>query len=348
MSGMKLWMDTRLRAAWARGDWAAVFREYRRLAGISQLKLGELVDMPQPHVSAIENGRRQVTSAEVISRITQGLQVPEELGGVVRNAQSLTEWAPDPELRNRIVHAHASGRSDMRTAEWIGRVLAEHRRAEDSVGGRDLWAVVRSQLDAVTLLIPGASGRVADRLMVLAGEHAHWLSWVAAERGRRGAALAWLDLAQGWATEAGNDDLTSWIIRVRSRYSLSQGDPVRALRIAEAAQRVSSSLSPASVSIAAHSASMAAAAVGDRDQARRLADEAYAQAMRAPDASDRPDWLYWLDPLRAQLNLANVAYAVRDWSTAVAGFRGALAGLSEYPKDQAYYEARLVDAEQRI
>ncbi|GGQ15906.1 hypothetical protein GCM10010140_52760 [Streptosporangium pseudovulgare] len=342
-----LWTDVRLRAAWARSDWAAVFREYRRVAGISQLKLGELVGMPQPHISAIENGRRQITAAEVISRITEGLQVPEELGGIARNAEDLAKWLPDPELRERVAHTYAVGRSDLRTAEWIGRVLAEHRRAEDVVGGRELWPVVKSQLDAVTRLIPESAGRAADRLMILAGEHAHWLSWVAAAQGQYGAALAWLDLAHGWATDAGDGDLGSWVIRVRSYYALAKGDPIRALRTAEAARRISNTLSPASLSVATHAVCMASAALGERDQARSLADEAYDLALQVPDEEERPDWLYWLEPVRARLHLADVAYAVRDWQAAAEGFREAIPELAGYPKDQEYYQMRLADAERR-
>ncbi|MCZ0996389.1 helix-turn-helix transcriptional regulator [Streptomyces noursei] len=81
MSSRELWGDGRLRAAWAANDWPAVFRRYRQLAGISQRRLGELVDMTQGYVSNVERGRHAITSAEVVARITEGLQVPVELGG---------------------------------------------------------------------------------------------------------------------------------------------------------------------------------------------------------------------------------------------------------------------------
>lgn len=60
---------------------------------------------------------------------------------------------------------------------------------------------------------------------------------------------------------------------------------------------------------------MAAAAVGERDRSRRLAEDSYEMALRVPDAEDRPGWLYWLDPVRAKLNLGDAAYAARDWTT---------------------------------
>nr|WTB35469.1 helix-turn-helix transcriptional regulator [Streptomyces sp. NBC_00830] len=346
MSSRGLWADVRLRAAWARQDWAAILREYRRAAGISQRDLEPLVGMPQPHISAIESGRRRVTSAEVMARITEGLSMPPELTAVARRPD-LDEWGPPIELRERIAHGHATGRTDIHTADWIGEVLAQHRRAEDEIGGLDLWAVVRSQLDAVTLLIPAASGPVADRLMLLAAEHAHWLSWVAAKQQRMGAALAWIDVAHGWAVDGGHPDMASWVHRIRSHYSLRVGDPVRALRTAEAA-REHTGVSPAARSVAAHTAGMAAAAVGERDRARRLADEALRLALRVPAEKDRPGWLYWLTPIRAQLAVADTAFACRDWQAAADGIRAALPDLGAYPLDRAYYQARMEDAARRV
>jgi hypothetical protein len=273
--------------------------------------------------------------------------VPDELSGVPAR-RDLEEWAPPAELRARIAHAHTIGRADVRTAEWIGRVLAEHRRAEDEVGGRDLWPIVRSQLDAVTQLIPHASGGTADRLMLLAAEHAHWLSWVAWQETRRGPALAWIDLAHGWAVDGGHTDMASWAQRVRAYYSLDRGDPVRALRTAEAARYVGArQLSPAAEAAAVQEAAMACAQLGERDRARRLADEAHTLAVQAPAEEERPGWLYWLDPARARLGLADAAYACRDWAEAAAAFRDALPALEGYPRDRAYYQARLEDAERR-
>lgn len=338
------WADIRLRAAWAREDWGAVLREYRRAAGISQLQLGALIGMPQSHISLIERGRRRVEQAAVIRRITEGLAVPSELLGI---STADTRWSPDPELTERIACAHATGRTDTRSAEWIARVLAEHRRAEDDGSGPDLWPVVRSQLDAVTRLIPGASGTGADRLMLLAAEHAHWLSWVASGQGRRGPAMAWLDVAHGWALDAGNADMASWLTRVRAYYTLGAGDPVRALRTAETAVQGSGALSPGAESIASHTAAMAAAAVGDRDLARRLADDSYELALRVPDEGERPGWLYWLSPTRATLLLGEAAHAARDWSTAADALERGLEGLDGFPRDQAFYRMRLEDSRRR-
>lgn len=345
MSTQGPWTDIRLRAAWAEQDWGAILREYRRAAGLSQRDLEGLIGVAQPNIAAIEKGRRKVTSAEVTARITEGLQVPTELTGMTALSDS-DQWAPPLELRERIAHSHATGRTDLRTADWIGQVLAQHRRAEDEVGGMDLWRVVRSQIDAVTRLIPATSGPVADRLMLLAAEHAHWLSWVAHTRGETGPALAWLDLAHGWAVDGGHADMASWVYRVRSYYSLQHGDPQRALRTAEAGRK--GRLSPAAASVAAHQEAMAAAVLGERDRARRLSDVALRLAEQVPDEGERPGWLYWLDPTRARLQAADAALACRDWATAASGFREVLPALAGYPRDRAHYQARLEDAERHL
>ncbi|MFJ4682071.1 helix-turn-helix domain-containing protein [Streptomyces sp. NPDC088789] len=346
MSGRELWADGRLRAAWAGRDWPTLIRRYRALAGISQQRFGELVGMDQGYVSRLERGRARVTSESVVTRFVEGLQVPNELGGIRRDPEP--DWAPSTELRARMAHAQAVGRADLRTADWIGRVLAEHRRAEDEVGGRDLWPIVRSQLDSITQLIPLAHGEAADRLMLLAAEHAHWLSWVAWQEQCWGPALAWIDLAQGWGVDGGHPDMVSWAQRVRAYYSLVHGDPVRALRTAEAARYAAPrSLCPAAEAAAVHQAAMAAAACAERGRALRLADEAHDLAVRMPDEAERPGWLYWLSPARARLQHADAAYACRRWADAAAGFRTALPELAGYPRDHAYYRARLEDAERR-
>ncbi|MCM2390210.1 hypothetical protein [Streptomyces albipurpureus] len=209
-----------------------------------------------------------------------------------------------------------------------------------------LWPVVRSQLDVVTRLIPSASGQTADELMLLAAEHAHWLSWVAAQNQQTGPALAWLDGAHGWAIDASHADMASWLQRVRAYYCRQHSDPIRALRVADGARQLAG-LSPGATSVAAHEASLAAAAVGERDRALRLADDAVVEASRVPDEPDRPAWLYWLTPSRARLHRADTAYACHRWQEAATGFEESLPGLAGFPRDQAHYQGLLTDAQRR-
>ncbi|MFD7549454.1 XRE family transcriptional regulator [Streptomyces sp. NPDC059578] len=237
----------------------------------------------------------------------------------------------------------------MRVADWITRCLAEQRRAEDEIGGDELRPIVLAQLHAVARLLPNASYDTADRLLLLAAEHAHWLSWVSWQYDRRGAALTWLDLAAGWAADGGHTDMTAWIGRMRAYYTLVRQDPHRALRVVEQTRIASPDVSPATVAAIAHQEAIAAAAIGARDRARRLVDEAQQAAAQAPNVEDRPGWLYWLTPVRSEVQAAEAAYTLRDWSDSVTRFRASLPGLLvEYPRDHAYYSRQLEDATRRV
>ncbi len=141
--------------------------------------------------------------------------------------------------------------------------------------------------------------------------------------------------------------MASWVTRVRSYYTLNHGDPIRALRTAEASRQAPGHLSPAAQSIASHAAAMAAAAVGERDRSRQLAEEAYELALQSPAPEERPGWLYWLDPVRAKLLLGEAAHAARDWSVAVDALSSGLSALEGFPRDRAFYESRLDDARSR-
>lgn len=75
----ELWNQPAVRQALIDRDIATVFRYYRRHTGTSQTRLGALTGLAQSDVSAIERGVRRVTSAEVLDRIVNGLDIPQHL-----------------------------------------------------------------------------------------------------------------------------------------------------------------------------------------------------------------------------------------------------------------------------
>ncbi|MGX8907172.1 helix-turn-helix domain-containing protein [Streptomyces netropsis] len=125
-----LWTHPRLAAAVASKDWAALLRTYRKLTGMSQTKLGELVGLVQPDVSDIERGRRRVTSVEVRQRIVTGLGIPPALLATVGERPEASPVprlapmgiAPDADLLARVTSAvdHAQ-RVDTATLDWLAR-----------------------------------------------------------------------------------------------------------------------------------------------------------------------------------------------------------------------------------
>jgi transcriptional regulator with XRE-family HTH domain len=202
-----LWSHPVLISAVTDEDWGRAFRTYRKLTGLSQTKLGELVGLVQPDVSDIERGRRRVTSQEVRQRIATGLAVSPSLhspGAQAKTAPvpalTLTGPGPDEDLLNRLTSVvDTTRRVDAPTLDWLDRLLAEHRRTEDVIGSRPRVDVMRNQLHTVVDLYASARGPLADRVVRLASEHAQFLAWMAQDQAQPAAALAWYDRSHEWA-----------------------------------------------------------------------------------------------------------------------------------------------------
>ncbi|MBC9727668.1 helix-turn-helix transcriptional regulator, partial [Streptomyces sp. TRM68367] len=237
-----VWSHPQLAAAVADGDWGAVFRTYRKLTGLSQTKLGERVGLAQSDVSDIERGRRRVTSVEVRQRAVDGLGIPSRLrsGGAssVPDRSPVAglvspEAGPDEDLLARVTSVvDASRRVDAPTLDWLDRLLAEHRRAEDHIGSRPLVDVMRQQLRTAVDLYAGAPGPLADRVVRLAAEHAQFLAWMAQDQAQTAAALAWYDRSHEWALEAGDANMAATTLSMKAHMAWSGGRGSRCVRLA--------------------------------------------------------------------------------------------------------------------
>ncbi|MDX3387703.1 helix-turn-helix domain-containing protein [Streptomyces niveiscabiei] len=345
-----LWSHPALVTAAAEEDWGAVFRNYRRLTGLSQTKLGERVGLAQPDVSDIERGRRHVTSTEVRRRIVVGLGIPASTvppSAAPVPALVLDDMAPDEDLLTRVTSVVDDGhRVDTPTLDWLDRLLAGHRRAEDEIGSRPLAGVMRQQLRTVVGLYTGARGPLADRVVRLAAEHAQFLAWMAQDQGRSAAALAWYDRSHEWALEAGDADMAATTLSMKAHMAWSGGRGTRCVRLAEAAQW---SVSGASLGVQGMAAQMAArghALNGDADDAMRLLDDAQALIGRAAERpEDEPPWMYFYGETWFTLQRGMAAMHVRDWRTAVDRLTNGLAALPDtYRRDRTWYRTCLAHA----
>jgi transcriptional regulator with XRE-family HTH domain len=333
-----------MRAAWTSGDWSTVLRRYRRAHALSQSELGERLGLTQGAVSLIETGKRNLETAAVIDRVADALGVPSEL----RSPQADEWWLPTPSLGALVAAPRDGSAGGSQYVDHIAEQLANQRRKEDGDGrSPEIRAAVRSQLEDVASALPRARGHIGDRLLVLAGGHAHWLSWDAWRNGRPDAAHAWLNVGFGLAAESSSADLMSWMWRIRAVYAAGRDDPARALSAAESAISVRHQ-SPAAAAVALHALAMATAACGDHQAAARAAEGAYKTALRVPDPAERPEWLYWLDPVRAQIHLGDTAYAIGDYARAVDIWAEAVPQLDQFPKDQAVLEQRLETARRYV
>ncbi|MFE1929693.1 hypothetical protein ACFW95_04840 [Streptomyces sp. NPDC059474] len=187
-----------------------------------------------------------MTSLEVRQRIVAGINVPLDLQATAAQLAmdtapvaglALPGAAPDEDLLTRVTSVvNESHRVDAATLDWLDRLLAEHRRAEDRIGSRPLVDVMRQQLHTVVNLYAGARGRLTDRVVRLASEHAQFLAWMAQDQAQTASALAWYDRSHEWALEAGDANMAATTLSMKAHMAWSGGRGTRCVRLAEAAR----------------------------------------------------------------------------------------------------------------
>ncbi|MEV7545555.1 helix-turn-helix domain-containing protein [Streptomyces sp. NPDC089915] len=343
---LDVWVHPELRAAAAVEDWGGLLRAWRKVTRSSQSRIGALVGLAQPDVSAIENRRRAVTSAEVRQRIISGLGVPLELVGVRR------EGLPLPSLVLPGVVSEADGerlagvrrgglRLDAASVDAMDALLAAHRRAEDTVGSRVVAPLVTDQFKAVAGLYGQARGALADRVVKLLAEYAQFLAWMAQDQDDAAVALGWFDRSYDWALEAGYADMAATTMSMKAHLAWSGGHGRRCVRLGEAAAATVGA-GEATRAMAVQMAGRGYALEGERGKAYARLDEAQRIIAGAVDA---PPWLYFYGEswFAAQRGMADLHLG--DWDGAVRHLTAGLAGFAPaFRRDRAWYGACLAHA----
>ncbi|MGK5533075.1 helix-turn-helix domain-containing protein [Streptomyces sp. URMC 129] len=349
-----LWTHPQLVTAVISEDWGMFFRIYRRLTGLSQTALGERVQLAQSDVSDIERGRRKVTSSEVRQRIVTGLRIPAEILAPETRPDpapvpglALPGAAPDEDLLMRVTSVVNDSRPvDTPTLDWLDRLLAEHRRAEDFIGSRPLLDVMRQQLRTVVNLYAGARGALADRIVRLAAEHAQFLAWMAQDQDDAATALAWYDRSHEWALEAGDANMAATTLNMKAHLAWSKGRAIRCIRLSEAARWSAPGTSLGVQGMATQMKARGLALNGEADDARRLLDEAQDLVSRAAEhPEDEPVWMYFYDETWFIMQRGMAALHLHDWPAAVDHLTVGIEALpDEYRRDKAWFRACLAHA----
>jgi transcriptional regulator with XRE-family HTH domain len=340
-----VWTHPELRAAVAAEDWPVVLKKWRTLTRSNQSKIGALVGLAQSDVSAIENRRRDVTSIEVRQRIIDGLRIPVELlvgAGEDLPLPSLVlpGVVADTEM-DRLLKVRSGLRLDTASLEAMERLLAEHRRAEDTLGSRVMNGVVAAQFESVAGLYDQARGPLADRLVKLLAEHAQFLAWMAQDQDNAPVALGWFDRSYDWALESGYGDMAATTMSMKAHLAWSHGNGRRCIRLGEAAASTLGA-TDATRAMAVQMAGRGHALDGDADAAYRRLDEAQQIITRTADV---PPWLYFYDEswFAAQRGMAELH--LKQWHRAVDNLVVGLNGFaSTYRRDRAWYGACLARA----
>ncbi|MCX4746646.1 helix-turn-helix domain-containing protein [Kitasatospora sp. NBC_01287] len=342
---LDVWTHPELRAAVVAGNWPVVLKKWRTITRSSQSRLGALIGLAQPDVSAIENRRREVTSIEVRQRIVTGLGIPPELLGGGRDELPLPSLVlpgvvAEPET-DRLLKARSGMRLDTGALEAMERLLAEHRRAEDTLGSRVMNTVVAAQFEAVAGLYSQARGPLADRLVKLLAEYAQFLAWMAQDQDNAPVALGWFDRSYDWALESGYGDMAATTMSMKAHLAWSHGNGRRCVRLGEAAAATVGA-TDATRAMAVQMAGRGHALNGEADAAYRRLDEA---RQIITDATDAPPWLYFYGEswFAAQRGMAELH--LKHWRIAAEHLVAGLGGFaSTYRRDRAWYGACLAHA----
>jgi transcriptional regulator with XRE-family HTH domain len=341
-----VWAHPQLRSSAASEDWAAVLKTWRTLTRSTQSKLGAVIGLAQPDVSAIENRRRKVTSTEVRQRIIDGLGVPLELlGGPL-------DELPLPSLilpgvvsdadTERLTRIKLGGlRLDTASLDAMDALLAVHRRAEDTIGSRAIGPLVLAQFEEVAALYDQARGPLVDRVVRLLAEYAQFLAWMAQDQDNAPTALGWFDRSYDWALESGYADMAATTMSMKAHLAWSNGNGRRCVRLGEAAASTAGA-SEATRAMAVQMAGRGHALAGEADDAHRRLDEA--QRIIA-SATDAPPWLYFYGEtwFAAQRGMADLH--VRSWTSAAEHLVRGLAGFApSFRRDRAWYGSCLAHA----
>jgi transcriptional regulator with XRE-family HTH domain len=330
--------------------------ELRRLisdSGVSLRELARRSNYDNGHLSKIINGRKPVTT-ELALRLDDVLGAEGRLAALAPRddqgpskpalipALPLPGIAPDPDLYERITKAVAApARVDMPTVEWLEHTLAEHRRAEDTIGARPIFGLIRAQLAVVAAFTHSASLALGDRLTGLAAQYAQFLAWMSVDTGNHGPALAWYDRAHDWAIEAEDPNMAATTLSMKAHLAWSTGDPQRCIRMANAARWHKEPVTPGVLGMAAQMAARGHALAGDADRAHALLEQAQTLIERASNhPEDEPPWMYFygenwfcLQRGMAELQLGNPHSAATLLSAGLAALP------ATYRRDRAWYGA---------
>lgn len=294
---VQLWERPELLGALATGDYGALLRAYRKWTGTSQTSVGIACNLAQPDVSAIEAGRRQVTSAMVQARILDGLDVPTHLRPTA--APLLTIPGGDLDEAQALELAARVGASDVgaATLDLLEGAFDDLACAYTTTAPRILVERLRTHLAYVSRLLDGRMTLAEHQRLLVVGA---WLSLLAAtvhiDLQADGAARTRLRTADALASEAGHAEIRAWVLETRAWRAVTEGDHHRAVQLAQQAQDTAPDGSSARVQATAQEG-RALARLGDADGVHR-AMERVETLVAARPVPDRSSHHYQYDPAK--------------------------------------------------
>lgn len=239
-----------MRAALASRDMATViyaFRHHRAHGGraIPQSEMAYWLDITQGQLSRLENGRNRIIDLDKLADYARILGIPPSLLWFEADED---ETSPNPPGVVRMPDGRRIGlttpAAEPSLADSLFATLAEYVRTDRIAGPRPLLPVVAEQVRFIQELHQSSRGQARDKIRTVHARFAEFLGWLHQDAGNWQAAIEWSDTAYALARELGDKDLQTYFQVRQSNLAEESGISGRALELAEAALRNTSTSTP--------------------------------------------------------------------------------------------------------
>jgi hypothetical protein len=129
-------------------------------------------------------------------------------------------------------------------AAYYRHVLTTHQSGHHLLTPAAHIAALKRELVGIDRARDDATGPVRHELRQMQSEYAEHISWLYRETGDLAACRQWADRAAGWALEAGDTAMATYMMLRNANLALDQGHHVQAIELATAVQNVSWTVPP--------------------------------------------------------------------------------------------------------
>lgn len=328
----------------------ARLRAAREDACISLGALSARTHYSKSLLSQLENGHRTVLP-EHVTAYSCALNISRETLQATQTdaVRAALEWLVAESAT--ICHTKAGRRVGSGLADMLETRVVALRHLDDSVGGRELYPIVRKELVDAQKVVNEASYTepIGRRLRVVVGELAQLAGWVASDAGHHAEAQHVYLEGVSAATDGGDQPLGAQLLSSLSYQIANVGDPATALLLARTAAKGARDASPVVRALLLERVAWASARNRDSDSTRRAldaVDDAYEE--RSPGIVE-PEWVYWLNRDEIDVMAGRCFVELGDPGRAEPLLARAIEGYpAEHAREIAFYQTWLAQAYARI
>jgi transcriptional regulator with XRE-family HTH domain len=238
--------------------------------------------------------------------------------------------AVDPEQVEEVVGYLRRAFTEFSTADWL-------------LGPQLLLTTIPSHVALIERLLrlEGIPGTTKDDLLNVGSRYAEFASWLHQDSGDREKASYWADRSLGWAQEADNPLMVSYVLTRKSNQAAAQRDATSAIRLAQAAQRDRDRLTARALAVALQQEGLGHALARDEVACQRRLDDALSLAVQSQREQDGGPGRY-CTPGYVEIQRATCLMTLGKPKRAIDLFERELARLPlVHRRDRGVYLARL-------